>query len=336
MPEEEPSNGKTDAEQRTLDFWPDDANAINPPPFICVLTYSQSSLAVDGDGWDIFINSFLGWPYTTHRRLPALPCDRSKRTHDFQRQGPFPPARASVHHQATHPPSMIRAKTAGRSSSEPAAATPSTSSTLGSSRPSPGETQTPRSRRRKWRDGVRTLLRQGGQQLREALIGELPASLSLRTKVRIILEVRTNTQQGDRSNSVQPPVLAFLNPPSPLVSTFPPPSAAVMHMQARPLGHVWMIYQIALTLLSCAFFAISTAYEHDARGLFIEEMVFGASVLVDLLLRFYASDHRCVPRSAAWAHGWFWLQGREGAHAQSQASTEPPCLTPRMHTKKAS
>lgn len=53
-----------------------------------------------------------------------------------------------------------------------------------------------------------------------------------------------------------------------------------------------MIYQIVLTLLSCGYVAISSAYHKDAAGLFIEEMVFGASVLVDLLLRFYASDHR--------------------------------------------
>ena len=47
-----------------------------------------------------------------------------------------------------------------------------------------------------------------------------------------------------------------------------------------------------LTLLSSAYLAISVAYRKEATGIFIEEMVFGASVLADLLLRFYASDHR--------------------------------------------
>lgn len=55
-----------------------------------------------------------------------------------------------------------------------------------------------------------------------------------------------------------------------------------------------MIYQIVLTLLSSVYLAISVAYRKEAAGLFIEEMVFGASVLVDLLLRFYASDHRYI------------------------------------------
>lgn len=95
------------------------------------------------------------------------------------------------------------------------------------------------------------LLRGAGESLHDALVGDLPASLSLRTKVRIILE-------------------------------------------ARPLGHLWMIYQVVLTLLSCCYVAILSTYRKDAAGLFIEEMVFGASVLVDLLLRFYASDRRWV------------------------------------------
>jgi hypothetical protein len=55
---------------------------------------------------------------------------------------------------------------------------------------------------------------------------------------------------------------------------------------------MWMVYQIVLTLLSCAYVAIAAAYQKDAAEIFIEEMLFGASVLVDLLLRFYASDHR--------------------------------------------
>ena len=58
------------------------------------------------------------------------------------------------------------------------------------------------------------------------------------------------------------------------------------------LGHLWMIYQIVMTLVSCAYFDITSAYKRNAAGLFIEEMFFGGSVLTDLLLRFYASDHR--------------------------------------------
>jgi hypothetical protein len=53
-----------------------------------------------------------------------------------------------------------------------------------------------------------------------------------------------------------------------------------------------MIFQVVMTLVSCAYFAITSAYKYEAVGLFIEENVFGASVLADLLLRFYASDHR--------------------------------------------
>ena len=53
-----------------------------------------------------------------------------------------------------------------------------------------------------------------------------------------------------------------------------------------------MIFQVVMTLISCAYFAITSAHKHDAVGLFIAENVFGASVLADLLLRFYASDHR--------------------------------------------
>lgn len=55
-----------------------------------------------------------------------------------------------------------------------------------------------------------------------------------------------------------------------------------------------MIYQIVLTLLSCGYMAISSTYSEDTAGIFIEEMVFGASVLLDLLLRSYASDRRWV------------------------------------------
>lgn len=83
---------------------------------------------------------------------------------------------------------MIRASAAGRSS-------PPAISSTGGQRPAktPGRT---RPRRlyppRRFGEKARMMLRRGGQQLRDALIGELPSSLSLRTKVRIILEVRTH------------------------------------------------------------------------------------------------------------------------------------------------
>ncbi len=92
-------------------------------------------------------------------------------------------------------------------------------------------------------------LEQWTHKVRQFFVGELPASLSLRTKIRIVLE-------------------------------------------ARLLGHLWMIFQIVITLVSCTYFAITSAYKRDAVGLFIEENAFGVSVLADLLLRFYASDHR--------------------------------------------
>lgn len=62
------------------------------------------------------------------------------------------------------------------------------SSPLGSKTP-PGSRGGGRKGRRRL-DGARMMLRRGRQQLRETLIGDLPASLSLRTKVRITLEVR--------------------------------------------------------------------------------------------------------------------------------------------------
>lgn len=127
------------------------------------------------------------------------------------------------------------------------------------------------------------MLRRAGEPLHDALVGDLPASLSLRTKVRIILEVQTQVDElGLDPDSID----SFVVDSTPCLEPFFSPS------QARPLGHLWMIYQIVLTLLSCGYMAISSTYFED--GIFIEEMVFGASVLLDLLLRFYASDRRWV------------------------------------------
>ena len=80
--------------------------------------------------------------------------------------------------------------------------------------------------------------------------------------------------------------------PPPFSSSCSCSSSSYPSDQTRRLGHLWMIFQVVMTLVSCAYFAITSAYKYEAVGLFIEENVFGASVLADLLLRFYASDHR--------------------------------------------
>lgn len=69
------------------------------------------------------------------------------------------------------------------------------SSPQSSSETSPGSRAGSRKGRRRL-DAARMMLRRGRQQLRETLIGDLPASLSLRTRVRITLEVSVGRLYG--------------------------------------------------------------------------------------------------------------------------------------------
>jgi hypothetical protein len=155
----------------------------------------------------------LGGPHSVHKTSIEQMLYQPLRPFNAENRQPAPGFRGSspTNHKLPTVPRpisngprhaiMMRTTAAGRAAVAPAppppAAAAAGASPYSNSPGNPKKMMTTTTRtRRSMRDRGRRALRRGAQQLRGALIGEMPSSLSLRTKVRITLEVRARLRGG--------------------------------------------------------------------------------------------------------------------------------------------